>query len=84
MSTEEDHPVMMERTYTVIRTLGDGQHVTVSRCHTSEEARGLVASLGERSPGDYMIESSSNGSAAVSGPKNDQEACCHSAAKDAR
>src|ERR1017187_2365702 len=60
-----DHYVMGERTYMVIRTLGDGQHVLVSRFYASEEARGLVASLRESSPGDYTIESSSNGSVAV-------------------
>lgn len=68
---KEDHPVMVVRTYTVIRALGDGQHVIVSRCYTSEEPRRLVASLGERSPGDYAIEFSSNGSAAVSEPNYD-------------
>ena len=57
---------MTERTYTIIRTQCDGQRVMVSRCHTSEEARGLVASLHERSPGDYTIESSWGGSAETS------------------
>jgi hypothetical protein len=54
---------MIERTYMVIHTLGDGQHLLVARCCTPEEARGLVTSLHELSPGDYTIECSSNGPA---------------------
>lgn len=69
---EDDHAAMGQRTYMVIRTLDDGRHVMVSRCYASEEARRLVASLGERSPGDYTIEASWNGSAAVSEPNRER------------
>jgi hypothetical protein len=45
-----------ERTYTVVRTLPDGQQVMIGTFEDVSEARKRVAAFSEYWPGDYAIE----------------------------
>lgn len=47
---------MGEGLYLVIRTLEDGERVSVARCQALDEAQMVVARLTEHWPGDYSIE----------------------------
>lgn len=51
-----DNSAMGEGLYLVIRTLEDGERVSVARCQALDEAQMVVARLTEHWPGDYSIE----------------------------